>query len=156
MVEMCIEMIAFGMISTLIWFQEKCYNYKGVVEEILDEDEDKNGLAVGSYEAVFCTDICATYIVEMVAKELKNAIYRGIYRDDGLIIFCGHLSKQAIARWLAGFQLMVNELVNGTFFEFTAELWNLPDQPVPPLFAEEENNNTWSLPTWLENVKLFT
>eukprot|EP00957_Ditylum_brightwellii_P135456 10327846-Ditylum_brightwellii.AAC.1 len=85
-------MINFGMKSTLVRFQEKCYNYKGVVEEIQENDEDKNAVAIGSYKEV-------------------------------------QLGRTAIARWLASVQITVNELVDGTFFEFTTELWNLPNHP---------------------------
>ena len=62
-------MIAFGMNPTLIYFQDKDYMYKGVVEEIPDKDKDKNELAFGLYEAALCSDLCTIYIFEMMTKQ---------------------------------------------------------------------------------------
>eukprot|EP00957_Ditylum_brightwellii_P166859 12700441-Ditylum_brightwellii.AAC.1 len=61
-IEQCLSMIAFAMKTTLVRFQDQYYNYKGVVgsEEEL-ENEDSNGLAIGAFEAAFCTDTSATY-----------------------------------------------------------------------------------------------
>eukprot|EP00957_Ditylum_brightwellii_P156987 11947703-Ditylum_brightwellii.AAC.1 len=59
--EQCMEMIAFGMKKILVQFQNKYYNYKGVVDEMTEmEDEDNNGLAIGAYEAAFCASASAT------------------------------------------------------------------------------------------------
>eukprot|EP00957_Ditylum_brightwellii_P088246 6722713-Ditylum_brightwellii.AAC.1 len=113
-------MIAFGIKSTLVRFQEKYHNYKGVIEEIPENDEDKNGLAIGSYKAV----------------------------DDNLVVFRRQLGRTVIARWLASFQLTVNKLVDGAFFEFTTELWNPPNHPVSPNIVEEESNTRSLLQTW--------
>eukprot|EP00957_Ditylum_brightwellii_P003843 291853-Ditylum_brightwellii.AAC.1 len=45
-------MIAFGKKSTLICYRNEYFNYKGVVgEDRKGNDEDKNGLAIGAYEA---------------------------------------------------------------------------------------------------------
>eukprot|EP00957_Ditylum_brightwellii_P173881 13237811-Ditylum_brightwellii.AAC.1 len=59
-------MIAFGIKTTLVYFQDKHYNYKEVVgEEGKQENEDNNGLAIRVFEAAFCTDTGAMYIYEM-------------------------------------------------------------------------------------------
>eukprot|EP00957_Ditylum_brightwellii_P120372 9184467-Ditylum_brightwellii.AAC.1 len=51
-IEQCLSMIAFGMKTTLVQFQDKYYNYKGVVgSEEEQENEDNNGLAIGAFEA---------------------------------------------------------------------------------------------------------
>eukprot|EP00957_Ditylum_brightwellii_P019434 1466154-Ditylum_brightwellii.AAC.1 len=61
-IKKCIKMIAFGMKATLIIYCDEYFNYKGVVgENVNDDDEDENGLAIGAYEAAFCADVGATY-----------------------------------------------------------------------------------------------
>eukprot|EP00957_Ditylum_brightwellii_P203964 15336981-Ditylum_brightwellii.AAC.1 len=61
-IKKCIEMIAFGTKSTLICYKNKYFNYKGVIDcNTNDDDEDENGLAIGSYKAAFCADVGATY-----------------------------------------------------------------------------------------------
>eukprot|EP00957_Ditylum_brightwellii_P028233 2132344-Ditylum_brightwellii.AAC.1 len=49
-------MIAFGMKSTLICYRDKYFNYKGVVgEDRNDNDEDENSLAIGTNEGLTIT-----------------------------------------------------------------------------------------------------
>eukprot|EP00957_Ditylum_brightwellii_P105769 8066272-Ditylum_brightwellii.AAC.1 len=49
--------------KTLVDFkQDKYYNYKGVVDEMAEmEEEDNNGLVIRAYEASFCADTGATF-----------------------------------------------------------------------------------------------
>eukprot|EP00957_Ditylum_brightwellii_P004067 309036-Ditylum_brightwellii.AAC.1 len=59
-------MIAFGMKTVLICFQDRYCNYKGIVEEGSKTDnEDGNGLAIGAFETAFCTNVAAIYVYEM-------------------------------------------------------------------------------------------
>eukprot|EP00957_Ditylum_brightwellii_P211192 15365871-Ditylum_brightwellii.AAC.2 len=89
-IEKCINMIAFGMQTMLIWFQDQYYNYKGVVGgDETKSNEDDNGLAIGAYELAFCADISATYTYKMFDQILTKLIYPKSYRDDGLAIFEG-------------------------------------------------------------------
>eukprot|EP00957_Ditylum_brightwellii_P077868 5918577-Ditylum_brightwellii.AAC.1 len=61
-IEKCIKMIAFGMKSTLLRYKNEYFKYKGVIDNNAnDDDEDENGLAIGSYKAAFCADVGATY-----------------------------------------------------------------------------------------------
>eukprot|EP00957_Ditylum_brightwellii_P107489 8201408-Ditylum_brightwellii.AAC.1 len=60
-------------------------------------------------------------------------------------------------RWLCDFQLQVDELVGGEFFQFTAELWRPPgDKRVPTkeeTAAEEEMvDEDWT--KWEERVRM--
>eukprot|EP00957_Ditylum_brightwellii_P053541 4057095-Ditylum_brightwellii.AAC.1 len=81
-------MIAFGMKAILVCYQDEYFNYKGVVEEGMnDGDEDENGLAIGAYEAAFCADVGATYVYEMNENILNKLRFAGTYRDDRLTIF---------------------------------------------------------------------
>eukprot|EP00957_Ditylum_brightwellii_P143074 10901119-Ditylum_brightwellii.AAC.1 len=61
-IKKCLKMIAFGMKTMLVCFQNRYYNYKGVVEEGSKMvNEDNNGLAIGAFESAFCADVALTY-----------------------------------------------------------------------------------------------
>eukprot|EP00957_Ditylum_brightwellii_P037389 2829725-Ditylum_brightwellii.AAC.1 len=57
------DIVQFGMKSTLIQFRGHYYVYKGAVKgkELSDEDV---ALAIGAYESAFLADIVASYIFE--------------------------------------------------------------------------------------------
>eukprot|EP00957_Ditylum_brightwellii_P055383 4197509-Ditylum_brightwellii.AAC.1 len=83
--ESCLLMIAFGMQTTLTRFKDGYFNCRGAAGGKENEiDEDDNGLAIGSFEAAFCADLCATYIFEMQERCFCHTKFKGIYRDDGL------------------------------------------------------------------------
>eukprot|EP00957_Ditylum_brightwellii_P092278 7025784-Ditylum_brightwellii.AAC.1 len=87
-IEHCIEMIAFGMKTTLVQFQDKYYNYKGVVRNDTEKgSKDDNGLVIGAFEAAFCVDKEATFVYEMCENIIGKIKYAGTYHDDGLRIF---------------------------------------------------------------------
>eukprot|EP00957_Ditylum_brightwellii_P042663 3230417-Ditylum_brightwellii.AAC.1 len=133
-------MIAFGMKLTLIHYKDEYFNYKGVIDDNAnDTNEDKNGLAIGSYKAAFCADVGATYVYKMNKKILDKLQFAGTYWDDGLTIFNEHLSLHKAIHWLRRFQLHVNKLVGGDFFPFTAEVWNPPTTDNPPAPLETIN-----------------
>mmetsp|Transcript_31988 Transcript_31988/g.46617 ORF Transcript_31988/g.46617 Transcript_31988/m.46617 type:complete len:134 (+) Transcript_31988:384-785(+) len=120
-------MIAFGMKLTLIRYKEEYFNNKGVIDDNAnDDDEDENGLAIGSYKAAFCADVGATYVYKMNKKILDKLQSAGTYQDDGLTIFNEQLSLRQAIHWLRRFRLHVNKLVGSDFFQFTAEVWNPP------------------------------
>eukprot|EP00957_Ditylum_brightwellii_P089655 6827645-Ditylum_brightwellii.AAC.1 len=100
-------MIAFGMKTTLVRFQDEYYNYKGVVgSEEEQGNEDNNGLAIGAFEAAFCADTSATYVYEMCESVIEKLRYAGTYRDDGLAIFYERKTVQQAIAWLRNFQLL--------------------------------------------------
>eukprot|EP00957_Ditylum_brightwellii_P003825 290534-Ditylum_brightwellii.AAC.1 len=83
-------MIAFGMKTILVRFQDKYYNYKGVVEEGSKTDnKNNNGLAIAAFESAFCADVGATCVYEMCENVIKKLLYVGTYCDDGLMILKG-------------------------------------------------------------------
>ena len=62
----------------------------GVIDDKANDDnEDENGLAIGSYKAAFCADVGATYVYEMNKRILNKLRFAGTYQDDGLTIFKG-------------------------------------------------------------------
>eukprot|EP00957_Ditylum_brightwellii_P057758 4378996-Ditylum_brightwellii.AAC.1 len=87
-------------------------------------DEDV-ALAIGACEAAFCTNVVASYMFEMTEVMFMQTQYRGIYRDNGLVIFVRKWSKNEIASWLCQYQPLVNRIVGGGFLQFTTEIWKL-------------------------------
>eukprot|EP00957_Ditylum_brightwellii_P003468 262534-Ditylum_brightwellii.AAC.1 len=83
--ESCLSMIAFGMQTTLTPFKDRYFNYKGAAGRDRNEiNKDNNGLAIGSFKAALCADLCATYIFKMREQCFRHMKFKGIYRDDGL------------------------------------------------------------------------
>eukprot|EP00957_Ditylum_brightwellii_P087547 6664570-Ditylum_brightwellii.AAC.1 len=73
-------MIAFGMKTAPVCFQDQYYNYKGVVNGDKNEtNDDNNGLAIGAYESAFCTDISAVYAYKMCDEIFAKPKYNGSY-----------------------------------------------------------------------------
>eukprot|EP00957_Ditylum_brightwellii_P089463 6812750-Ditylum_brightwellii.AAC.1 len=70
-------------------------------------------LAIGAYEAAFCADVVASYVFEMTEVMFTRTQYRGIYRDNGLVIFEGKWPRDEIASWLRRYGLL----------QFTTEVW---------------------------------
>eukprot|EP00957_Ditylum_brightwellii_P146779 11174294-Ditylum_brightwellii.AAC.1 len=68
--------------------------------------EEDIALAIDAYESVFCTDIMASYIFEMTEISFLQTKYRGIYRDDGLVIFTGKWTRMQVACWLSQYQTL--------------------------------------------------
>eukprot|EP00957_Ditylum_brightwellii_P192247 14634495-Ditylum_brightwellii.AAC.1 len=80
-INMCMEILQFGMKSTLIQFKGKYYVYKGTAKgkELSNEDV---ALAIGAYEAAFFADIVASYVFKMTGECFTEYVFRGIYRGD--------------------------------------------------------------------------
>ena len=54
-INLCLELIHFGMSSTLIYFNGKYYNYHG-------GEREEQGLAIGGNESSFLADLVASYL----------------------------------------------------------------------------------------------
>ena len=81
-INLFLELIHFGMSSTLISFGGKYYEYHG-------GEREEQGLAIGGYESEFLAYLVASYLFEKVNKNFRPPIYCGIYRYDGLVVFKG-------------------------------------------------------------------
>eukprot|EP00957_Ditylum_brightwellii_P150122 11432263-Ditylum_brightwellii.AAC.1 len=86
-------------------------------------------------------------------------MYAGIFCNDGLIIFQDQRSINQTISWLCNFQLQVDKVVGGKFFQFTAELWKpLEVINIPTMEKEEELEGM--LPNeyakWAEKVTVVT
>jgi hypothetical protein len=55
----------------------------------------------------------------LLAYLFADAIYDGIYRDDGSVVFKGNWSKSKITDWLENFQEEVNRVTRYHGLQFT-------------------------------------
>ena len=73
------------MSSTILTFEDKYYEYgeKGI---------ETKGLVILGYESAFLVDLVASYLLEKCNNQFKEVLWRGIYRDYGLLVFKGKKS----------------------------------------------------------------
>ena len=125
----CLELIRFGMSSTLISFDGEYYEYHG-------GEKEEQGLAIGGYESVLFSDLVASYLFEKAKANFNPTTYHGIYRDDGLVVFTGKRSAKEIKDWLKTFQQTVDKAARNQHLQFTAEIWTIEEKSPTP--AKEE------------------
>ena len=70
----------------------------------------KKGLAIIGYESAFLADLVASYLFVKCSNQFKEVLWKGIYRDDGLLVFKGKKSLSYIKRWREDFQSKVNKI----------------------------------------------
>eukprot|EP00957_Ditylum_brightwellii_P077803 5912537-Ditylum_brightwellii.AAC.1 len=75
------DIVQFGMKSTLIQFKGKYYVYKGAAKgkELSNEDV---ALVIGAYEVAFLADIVASYVFKETGECFTECVFRGTYRDN--------------------------------------------------------------------------
>ena len=113
----CLDMIRFGMGNTLLTFVDKYYEYGGEV------NVEEKGLTIGGYESVWLADLVAAYLLENATDIFDPTMFKGIYRDDGFVVFKDNLLKSEVAVWLERFQERIEELAESKFLKFTAVIW---------------------------------
>ena len=101
-INLCLELIRFGMSSTLICFDGEYYEYHG-------GEKAEQGLAIGGYELTLLSNLVASYLFEKAKAHFYSTIYHGIYRDDGLVVFKVKKSVKEIKYWLDEFQQIVDK-----------------------------------------------
>ena len=111
------QMIKFGMGATIVQFRNEYWEYGG------DAAVKDKGLTIGGFESAWIADVVMAWIMEEAGDLFEEAIYKGIYRDDGIVLFKGNKKKRDVIRWLGRFQKRVNELTNSNRLQFTAEVW---------------------------------
>eukprot|EP00957_Ditylum_brightwellii_P185353 14113545-Ditylum_brightwellii.AAC.2 len=84
-------------------FRDKYYKYNEAAGKDNVSDEDIR-LAIGRYKSAFLADIVASYLFKMTNAHFTEAIIRGIYHDDRLVVFKGHQTPRQIRQWLKQFQ----------------------------------------------------
>ena len=84
-INLLLELILFGMSSTLICFDGEYYEYHG-------GEKEEQWLAIGGYELAVLADLVASYLFEKAKAHFYPTISHGIYIDDGLVVFKGKKS----------------------------------------------------------------
>ena len=75
------------------------------------------------------SDVVGSYILQLTEDLFDEITYsRGLYRDDGLILFKNQLSTNEISQWLEEFQTRVNQIAEGEYLQFTCAKWQPPQQ----------------------------
>ena len=69
-------------------------------------------------------DLVVAYILENAENIFGDALFSGIYRDDGIMVKEGILTKQEIAEWLNHQHERVECLVGSNHLKFTVEIWD--------------------------------
>ena len=92
-INLCLDLIRFGMSSTLISFEGEYYEYHGV-------EKEEQGLAIGGYESAFLADLIAYYLFKKVEANFYLKTYHKIYRYDGLVVFTGKSNAKEVKNWL--------------------------------------------------------
>ena len=124
-INLCLDLIHFGMRSTLISFDGDYYEYHG-------GEREQQGLVIGGYESAFLHDLVASYIFEKSKLNFRPTIYHGIYQDDGLVLFKGKKKESEIKDRLEYFQQTVNTAAGNRHLQFTEEiLTNGVNYPTP-------------------------
>eukprot|EP00957_Ditylum_brightwellii_P040488 3064155-Ditylum_brightwellii.AAC.1 len=141
------------MESTLVCFCNQYCNYQDLAGGDKSENPNTYALAIGAYKAAFYVDMIVVYIFEMMDNNFCTSMYKGIYFNDRLIVFTGYMSRLDLIQWLQRFQVEVNKLVGGTFFQFTIEISNPPDNQQEQLNTAKLNGDDNYL-EWLERVEL--
>ena len=100
-INVCLDLIQFGMSSTLISFDGEYYEYHG-------GEREEQGLAIGGYESVFLAYLVASYLFEKAKPIFRPTIYHGIYQDDRLVVFKRMKKAGEIKYWIEDFQQAVN------------------------------------------------
>ena len=104
------------MSSTLLTFEEKYFVYgeKGIKKKVL---------VIGGYKQDFLADLVASYLFEKCKNKFKGILWKGVYRDNVLLVFKGKKSLSEIKRWIEDFQSNVNKIAGNGYLQFTCKIW---------------------------------
>ena len=133
-INLCLELIRFGMRSTLISFYGEYYDYHGGKKK-------EQGLVIGGYESHFLSNLFESFLFETAKAILNPTTYYGIYWYGGLVVFNGKEIVKEIKYWLNDFQQTVNRALGNQHLQFAAEIWTTDANPPPPSF---ERGQGWS------------
>ena len=125
-VNKCLDLIKFGMNTTLIQFCGVYYLYDG------DKEVEDRGLTIGGYESAWLADLAMAFLLETFDQSvIDETKYFGIYRDDGIAAFPGTWTQAEIGDWLSVFQGAVNDVAGNDKLLFTAEVWTPGEEKAP-------------------------
>ena len=60
---------------------------------------------------------------EKCSNQFKEVLWKGIYRDNGLLLFKGKKSLSEIKRWREDFQIRVHKIAGNQYLQFTCKIW---------------------------------
>jgi len=106
-IEHCLDLIKFGMQSTLLSFVDKCCEHDG------DRDPEEKGLTIGGYESAWLADLVGAHILDNTKSHFRKTKCYGLCRDDGIAAFNNKLSYDDMLKWRTKFQNSVNRLAGG-------------------------------------------
>eukprot|EP00957_Ditylum_brightwellii_P163100 12419754-Ditylum_brightwellii.AAC.1 len=121
-INQCLNIIQFGMKSTLIQFRGKYYVYCRAAKEGEVADKDV-ALAIGAYKSTFLAKSVAFYMFEKLEECFKMSKYRGIYHDGSLVVLTEQRTKKETQEWLRRYQSIVSKLAGGDYLQFTTKFW---------------------------------
>jgi len=156
-IEHCLDLIKFGMQSTLLTFVDKCYEHDG------DRDPEEKGLTIGGYESAWLADLVGAYILDNTKSHFRKTKCYGLCIDDGIAVFNNKLSYDDMLKWRTKFQNSVNRLAGGNYLQFTCSVWldksrrELPTEQNDPKMSIETGNFFPHLDTelvWASNRNL--
>ena len=127
-INMCLELIHFGMSLTLLTFQDKYYEYGG------GRDIEEKGLAIRGYELVFLANLAVAFLFKVCDREyevFKEMHFKGIYHDNRLAVIEGQKLRSDINHWLGNFQSTINKIAGNDFLKFTACIWSYRRESPP-------------------------
>ena len=121
-VNKCLNLIKFGMNTTLIQFCGVYYLYDG------DKEVEDRGLMIGGYELAWLADLAMAFLLEMIDQSmLDETKYFGIYHDDedsSQPVSPGMWMQAEVEDWLLAFQGAINDKAgNNKLSAFTAKVW---------------------------------
>ena len=70
-----------------------------------------------------------SYFLEVTNNQFKEFLWRGIYRDNGLLLFQGKISILEIRIWKDKFHDKFDEIVGNDYLQFPCDTWNLGGRP---------------------------
>jgi len=157
-IEHCLDLIEFGMQSTLLAFVDKCCEHDG------DRDPEEKGLTIGGCESAWLADLVGAYILDNTKSHFRKTKCCGLCRDDGMAVFNNKLSCDDMLKWRTKFQNSVNRLAGGNHLQFTCSMWpdksrrELPTEQNDPKMSIETGNFFPCLDTelvWATNGNLL-
>ena len=87
------------------------------------ELEDK-GLSIGGYKSAWLVDLAIAYLFDRSKDELKQLIFKRIYRDDGIGVMDRQYSVDEMSEWLKKFQQHTNKLCDNQHLIWTISIWD--------------------------------
>ena len=70
------------MSSILLTLWDKSFEYS-------DKGIETKGLAIGGYKSASLDDLVSSHLFEKYNKQFKELLWKGIYRDNWLLVFKG-------------------------------------------------------------------